>query len=232
MSSRRWPSLVAVTNRPFFSISIEGLHLARISYHLPKAGSQVPSAVLDIYHKRSTSLGHFLSTNKLPRRAGPSWPSSNATAEKNFSKPTVDEKGRCKDSQAELNRAQETKNAMNSQIPLDIGSKGVVRGTSKAKKRAKRQARRKDSNINGILGTSTRQSGRQVHDKTSGGLFNMWQPQWLLQRPFPEGGRSERSTAEDSIASESRFRHLRRISPLSRPRGMPVARACDVLGRK
>jgi hypothetical protein len=130
MSSRRWPSLVAVTNRPFFSISIEGLHIARISYHLPKAGSQVQSAVLDIYHKRSTSLGHFLSTNKLPRRAGPSWPSSNATAEKNFSKPTVDERGRCKDSQAELNRAQETKNAMISQIPLDSGSKGVVRGVT------------------------------------------------------------------------------------------------------
>jgi hypothetical protein len=126
MSSRPWPSLVAVTNWPCFSILIERLHLARISYHLPKAGSQVPSAVLDIYHKKSMSLGHFLSTKKLPRRAGPSRPSSNATAEKNFSKPTVDEKGKCNDSQAELNRAQETKNAMNSQIPLDSGSKGVV----------------------------------------------------------------------------------------------------------
>jgi hypothetical protein len=140
MSSRRWPSLVAVTDRPFFSISIEGLHHARISYHLPKAGSQVPSAIVDIYHKKSTSLGSFLSTNKLLRRAGPSWPSSNATAEKNFSKPTVDEKGRCKDSQAELNTTQETKNSMNLQIPLDSRSKGVVGGTSGPKKRAKRQA--------------------------------------------------------------------------------------------
>jgi hypothetical protein len=147
MASRRWPSLVAVTNWPHFSISIEGLHLARISYHLPKAGSQVPSAVPDIYHKRFMTLGHFLSTNKLPRRAGPSWPSSNATAEKNFSKPTLDERGRCKDSQAELNRAQETKNAMNSQIPLDSGSKGVVRGTSRAKKRAKRGDKTRRSTV-------------------------------------------------------------------------------------
>lgn len=103
------------------------------------AKCQVP---LSIYITRNpTSLGSFLSTNKLLRRAGPSWPSSNATAEKNFSKPTVDEKGRCKDSQAELNTTQETKNSMNLQIPLDSRSKGVVGGTSGAKKRDEKTRR-------------------------------------------------------------------------------------------
>jgi hypothetical protein len=194
----------------------------------------VPSAIVDIYHKKSTSLGSFLSTNKLLRRAGPSWPSSNATAEKNFSKPTVDEKGRCKDSQAELNRTQETKNSMNLQIPLDSRSKGVVGGTSGAKKRAKRQARRKDSKINGILGTSTHQSGRQVHDKTSGGLFSMWQPQWLLPRPFPEGG-GPREASSRTASRQNRVLVIFAESPLFHDHeecALPVVRACDVLGRR
>jgi hypothetical protein len=221
MSSRRLPSLVAVTDWPFFSISIEGLHHARISYHLPKAGSQVPSAIVDIYHKKSTSLGSFLSTNKLLRRAGPSWPSSNATAEKNFSKPTVDEKGRCKDSHAGLNRTQ-TKNSMNLQIPLDSRSKGVVGGTS-----AKRDEKTRRSTVflePPLTRAEDRCMTRRAGDYLAcGNLNGFFQDLFPREAPSRTASRLNRVLV---IFAESPLFHDHEECAL------PVVRACDVLGRR